>query len=872
LFGVARRVATAARRREDRRARLVRRAAGDVTPPNQPPGWDDLLATLDEELARLPDKYRAPLLACYLDGRTQDEAARQLGWSVSTLRRRLEAARDRLRVRMTARGATLGGGLIAGVLVPATAAVPEPLARAAVESAAGGSSSARVLELAAGSVSVVKWVLSTTVLLVAAGLAVGIGTGREGPRPDPPPPADRHPLVVATDPPAEPLPPGAVARMGSLRFRHSGWVPKLEFALGGKVLVSCGSGVAGIWNARTGELVRTLGSKHGDEKAETVVNAVGVSADGRTLIVNADRWIDRRSSTSRSFTWDLERDAEDRTFTVVQDRARETPFMGPQLFAPDESRMAELDNQDGSIWLWGKDGNPTGRLARAVGDPSETRSRLAVFSPDGKTLYSTLPDHTIKVWDTTTGKLTRSFGTGKSRPSALAVSADGKYIATFASLVPKRGEEWQQIPEAVRVWDPAKGDRLAEIAWDKSVPKQDSTQYNQFVGFLPDGTLWAVATSDAEITFRQWDRETGRQTREWVSPVLGRQPVGVALSPDGSRLATGSRSGLIEIFDAETGKNLSPGGGHLAEINGLRFTPDGKHLVTASHDHTIRTWDAVTGKELRVLSGLGIVGPLSADARLVFDFRYRQGQPDVHDLIAIDAVTGREVWTFPEEAEFVHPGSDPKNLWVSLKGYKSIAQLDPASGKVVRSRPITTSSVLFGDGGRLAISWDKNQCNGWDVATGQKRFSWDPRETGLFRTGTRLNQEFKDGVDASAVSQDGKYLAVVVGRNPSIRRVPPVQDDLSSFALCETATGKIIWQVRSDTGFRRSTAFSPDGKYVAVAGEAKAWLFDTTTGKELGTFDGHRSYTTVVEFSPDGKQLATGGADGTAVVWDLPRR
>ena len=80
---------------------------------------------LDEELAALPDEYRSPLIACFLREQTQDEAARQLGWSLSTLRRRLDRGKELLRARLTRRGATLSAGLFAGVLAPsAAAAVP----------------------------------------------------------------------------------------------------------------------------------------------------------------------------------------------------------------------------------------------------------------------------------------------------------------------------------------------------------------------------------------------------------------------------------------------------------------------------------------------------------------------------------------------------------------------------------------------------------------------------------------------------------------------------------------------------------------------------------------------------------------------------
>lgn len=132
LFGVARRVGLAARRHEDRRERLVNeQGANAPRSPNTPQSdFDDLLRVLDEELAAMPDELRAALVACFLQERTQDEAARELGWSLSTLRRRLERGKELLRSRLARRGVTLAAGLFAGAIAaPARAAVP-PLATA----------------------------------------------------------------------------------------------------------------------------------------------------------------------------------------------------------------------------------------------------------------------------------------------------------------------------------------------------------------------------------------------------------------------------------------------------------------------------------------------------------------------------------------------------------------------------------------------------------------------------------------------------------------------------------------------------------------------------------------------------------------------
>src|SRR5262249_30302150 len=93
----------------------------------------ELLAVLDEELRRLPDRCREPLVLCYLEGQTRDEAARRLGWSLGTLKRRLEQARDGLRLRLGRRGLAMPSALVGlGVM---TAAVPADLTAATVRAA-----------------------------------------------------------------------------------------------------------------------------------------------------------------------------------------------------------------------------------------------------------------------------------------------------------------------------------------------------------------------------------------------------------------------------------------------------------------------------------------------------------------------------------------------------------------------------------------------------------------------------------------------------------------------------------------------------------------------------------------------------------------
>src|SRR5262249_61018197 len=107
------------------RSRRRREQRGPAPPPADPATvvtWRELGAVLDEELQRLPERYRAPLVLCFLETRTQDEAAELLGCSKSTLRRRLEHGRELLRRRLRRRG----GALSVGLLAPGLSQRPAP--------------------------------------------------------------------------------------------------------------------------------------------------------------------------------------------------------------------------------------------------------------------------------------------------------------------------------------------------------------------------------------------------------------------------------------------------------------------------------------------------------------------------------------------------------------------------------------------------------------------------------------------------------------------------------------------------------------------------------------------------------------------------
>jgi RNA polymerase sigma factor (sigma-70 family) len=183
LYQVAYRIAaeiktnTARRRTHERQAgEMHNRQATDAT------SGQELAQVIDEELHRLPDKYRAPLLLCYLQGETTDQAARHLGWSLRTLERRLQQGRKVLRGRLTRRGLTLSAALLAVELVKtsAQASIPASLVSTTTEAAtglvglapaAGAGVSTKVLTLVDAATSVAKW---TSVKIAAAVVGFGI--------------------------------------------------------------------------------------------------------------------------------------------------------------------------------------------------------------------------------------------------------------------------------------------------------------------------------------------------------------------------------------------------------------------------------------------------------------------------------------------------------------------------------------------------------------------------------------------------------------------------------------------------------------------------------------------------------------------------
>ena len=211
LYTVALRVARKARvtmvRRREAAPPSERAAEGSL--PSADLDRRELRTVLDEEVARLPEKYRAPVVLCYLEGKSYGEAARLLGWAEGTVSGRLARARDLLRGRLARRGLAPTGAALVAVLAPG--ALPASLAAAttlaALSFAAGGSAaaphSAGLAEGVLRTMYLAKWKVAAGVLLAVCLVGAGVGVLARPTRPDGEPqhPRDSKPPRTAERPP-----------------------------------------------------------------------------------------------------------------------------------------------------------------------------------------------------------------------------------------------------------------------------------------------------------------------------------------------------------------------------------------------------------------------------------------------------------------------------------------------------------------------------------------------------------------------------------------------------------------------------------------------------------------------------------------------
>jgi RNA polymerase sigma factor (sigma-70 family) len=433
LYGVAYRIAMKARSSAYRHAPAAD-GLGDLNelPEMEPAlvGTDsDIRPVLDEELLRLPDKYRVPLVLCYLEGKTQTEVAQTLGCSLRSVERNLSRARALLRQRLARRGLTLAGSALAVLLQQqATGAIPsQPLEELAVREAAcaaagqmgTGASSAVVSALADAAVEswaparFPRWALAVTGLLTAAVLGGVVIQGFSKARPE----------QAAAMSSAQASESAVILRMG---FTH--WDP-LERSF---VTIFSAPGEKDLRTAAYSADGRILaiGKSNGTVELTTLRHvrgrepgSVAIAGDGTAL------WIPRRDGLApRSSAADL-------PAPVVAMKVHSEFPVTRVAFSPDRRFLASLagDQARGELTLSdlralqlgsGPLASVESRTIRTRWTPEEAK---LIFTPDSATLVHIVDSREVHLWDV--ASLTERPLPWSSDCVCLAVSPDGAMLA-----------------------------------------------------------------------------------------------------------------------------------------------------------------------------------------------------------------------------------------------------------------------------------------------------------------------------------------------------------------------------------------------------------------------------------------------------------
>lgn len=684
------------------------------------------------------------------------------------------------------------------------------------------------------------WKLNAVLLLTLALRAAALGTGALLPSTEQK--AEGKAIVVEADSPkndtpqaradhlGDLLPSGAVARLGTMRFRHDGEAGSLVFSPDGKTLAArCQDGVITLWDARTGQALRRLQTRPKGLDVRVAL-ATGGLAVGALIAFSADSTLLAAPQDSQHIgLWETATGKPVRTYTLLEQMVKGD--LNTLRFSPDGKYLA----------VGGA--NHTHVLDVAAGKwlhHFKENGGAVTFSPNSSILVQNTYDremprtHWIQLRSAQTGEVVRRQQVADEFIRDFAFSPDGKTLAAA-------GTNKVVLYEA------------ATLQVSGRIEAKMSQVVN--LAFTPDGQTLVAGGENGKI--HVFDVATVKERRQ-LDPRMSIMR-SMALSPDGKTVAAGTVHNAIRLWDLPSGKELfEDHQGHDARINSVAYSPDGKRLVSAGENGQLWIWNTTTGKPVHHVRGTSVRHvAFSPDAeRLVFlsPGRFSSGK-HIHLCNATDA---KELQRLPSgdvtEVAAVGFGADGKTLvsadWKHTPDRKSalagLSVWDTATGGRLRRFEVPGfhphALSVSPDGRLVAVAGTQN--------VGSIRIC------DLDKTQEILNLLGHDQVVTSvAFAPDGR--TVLSGSYDRTAR------------LWEVATGKQIFVFKEDTPPGSTpVAFSPCGRIVASAGDA-IHLWDVATGNEIQRFEGVYSRVTSLAFSPDGGQLASGLANSTVLLWDV---
>jgi WD40 repeat protein len=632
-----------------------------------------------------------------------------------------------------------------------------------------------------------------------------------------------------TDRYGDPLPPSAVARLGTLRLRSEG-AAFILFSPDCKTLISAHNRGLRAWDVATGQELGWL--------TDAPASAGQFAPDGKTLITADRRGIIRYwhgKQMLRQTELSLPPRHSRASFMSMDGKVvgMVDPGYGTRIWDTVTGKQSfELKRDDrsdvlgvalspdGKILALPIEGNRirlvkigTGEEIRSLEGPSEVeREQPArprgssdwltslVFSRDGALLAATGPD-TVSVWEIGTGKRLYTVPEGWGH---LSFSPDRKYLVHAG-------------PGAIWLYEAARGTEVWRF--------EECAGYSRKPAFSPDGKILAIDNGDTIILL---DVATGKRVHSFSGH--GTPVISLAFSPDGSGLASGDYGdGMLILWDLNRRKPFHALRGHVFGVLSVAYSPDGKLVATGDgHDRgstggldaQIRLWRVADGKLLRQFPG---------HINSVQDIAF---SPDGKML----ATAGHDART---------------KLWEVATG-KRLRQLRGADAQF--------RSVAFSpEGGLLAVASTSGELAIWRIDSGQK-----VRDFGAIGDERR-------GVGQVVFLPDGK---TILSREFRSARGGG-QDE---FHFWDRDSGKELRSFGMETRnpHRSCYALSPDGKTVAVVpsdfNDYTIQLRDVATGKIVGQLKGHTNgWVTALAFSSDSKILASGGQDTTVLLWDVSR-
>jgi len=484
--------------------------------------------------------------------------------------------------------------------------------------------------------------------------------------------------------------------------------------------------------------------------------------------------------------------------------------------------------------------------------------RDVMFTRDGRYLVSASDDKTIRVWDTSTGEIGRilrgQIGEGnEGKILAAALSPDDRLLAVGGFMAHGYGIDSDKVGN-IRLINFQTGEIKALLKGHENVISG--------LAFSPDGSR--LISGSGDYTARIWDVGT----QETVHVLNGHTDViyAVAFSPDGTLTLTGSLDDTLKLWNAQNGALIRTLKGHTDDVASVAFTPAGKYILSGSFDKTIRLWDGRTGDFIKVLASQDSnVESLSISpdgTKIATGIGYGPGTTNnVFFIPSGDKITSftrhdnivKATAISPDGKTAATGGGNNKEIYLWDLSTGQVKQKMVGKGKIIWS-------VGFAKNGR-SIAWGiisqkENRINHFTPLKQSFQFKSDTRTFELSM--------------GSEIKSDSDYIRGIESAGPwSIR----TKDGKIHKTLEILKNNQVIHEITrglTDGGVHESLTLTPDGQTV-ISGGGDGFLasYNPQTGKKIHGFVGHTSDVLGVAASPDSRFLVSGSADQTVNLWEI---